>query len=378
MLEWLVERALRRRRAVWPRPPFPQGALVAFVTYVNGVQRIAPNERLYSKLASARLRVLIPAQQLAQQVPVWLVSHEELANQPDLAHLGQAGAIVLGKLAAKDVVRKEDVLRRVLQNVEQGACRTPLYADLSDDYAALGKEMRRRFLSEYQKALGKCAALIVPCAALERQLTRYAKRGITVVEDPYETESAQAVRVAASSPLRLAWFGSLGPLNVPLLEKAFDAIAAGLDGTPIRLEVVTANDSRPAVLAIRERLRQRHPRLELMFTTWSLAATEAAIDRSDFVLLPQEHRSAWGKVKSHNRMVSVIRAGRLAVASPIPAYKELAAYGWVGEDLSAGLRWAIGHPAEAARRVAEGQRYVDGRFAPEVVGRKWAQALGLC
>lgn len=370
MLKWFVKSPL-------PRPAFPQGGFVAFVTYVDAAQRVSPKERLYSNRASARLRVLIPAQQLAQQVPVWLVSPEEFASQPDLAHLGQPGAVVLGKLAAKDVLLQQNVLRRLLQNVEKGACRAPLYADVSDDYAALGKAMGQPFLSDYQKALGKCSSFVVPCAGLDRALSRYAKRGITVIEDPYESRAARPVRVAASSPLRLAWFGSLGSVNLAPLEQAFGAIAAGLDGMAIRLEVVTANDSKAAVYAIRDRLTARHPGLELTFTTWSLDATEAAIQRSDFVLLPQEYRRDWGKVKSHNRMVSAIRGGRLAIASPIPAYKELAQYGWVGEDLSAGLRWAIAYPGEAASCVAEGQRYVEARFAPETVGRKWAETLGV-
>lgn len=367
-----------RRPAPPPAASFPRGGFVAFVTYVDEAQRVGSAQRLYSNRASARLRVLIPAQQLAQRVPVWLVSAQELAQRPDLEHLGEPGAVVLGKLAARDVLLQREVLLRVLRNATEGARRARLYADLSDDYAALGKEMRQPFLGEFQKALGRCATLVVPCAALSRALSRDAKRGLIVIEDPYESAAARPVRVAASSPLRLAWFGSLGSVNLAPLEGAFDAVGAGLPGRDIELEMVTANESREAVSGLRERLRGRHPRLALNFTTWSLAATEAAIERSDFVLLPQEHRSAWGQVKSHNRMVSVIRGGRLALASPIPAYQELAQYGWVGEDLVAGLRWAIANPAQAASRVAEGQRYVEARFAPEVVGRKWAEALGAC
>jgi hypothetical protein len=377
MLQWLIERAVRRGGARPPRPTFPVDGFVAFVTYVDRAQRVTPEQRLYSKLASARLRVLIPAQQLAQHVPVWLVSPEELASRPDLGHLGRPGAIVLGKLAANDVVQKQEVLRRMLANFERGACPAALYADLSDDYAALGKETGRRFLRDYQTALGKWAMLVVPCSELQRSLSRYARRGITVIEDPYEDDRAQPVQVAPSSPLRLAWFGSLGSINVPLLEQTFETVAARLDGMAAQLEAVTANDSRAAVEAIAARLRARHPAFELTFTTWSLASAWAAIQRSDFVLLPQDYRSNWGKVKSHNRMVSAIRGGRFAIASPIPAYQELAQYGWVGEDLSAGLRWAMAHPGEAARRVDEGQRYVEARFAPDAVGRKWAEALGI-
>jgi hypothetical protein len=102
-----------------------------------------------------------------------------------------------------------------------------------------------------------------------------------------------------------------------------------------------------------------------------------AIARSDFVVLPQEHGTPWGRVKSHNRLVETIRGGRLAIASPIPSYLELADYAWVGEPLGAGLRWALQHPDDATRRVVRGQAYVAERFSPEAIGAKWARALGI-
>jgi hypothetical protein len=366
MLNWLFKSA---RRA------FPEGGFVAFVTAVEAPKQVIPEKPYVSNIASTRLRVLIPARQLARRVPVWLVSLTELVKRPDLAHLGRAGAIVLGKLTTKDIVANKLLLAELLRRLGDSA--HTIYADLSDDYAALGRQIGEPFLAEYQKGLGRLCSFIVPCAALSRSLAEDAKRGLTVIEDPYESASPRPVRVAASSPLGLAWFGNLGSVNQAELEQAFGGIASGLADTAIRLEVVAADAVREHVTAMAERLRQRHPRLELGFTPWSLAATEAAIARSDYVLLPQDHRSAWAAVKSHNRLVAAIRAGRLAVASPIPAYQELAGHAWVGEDLAEGLRWAIAHPDEAAARVTEGQRYVESRFAPEVVGAKWAAALGI-
>jgi hypothetical protein len=359
------------------RRSFPEGAFVAFVTAVGAPKQVNADKPYTSNLASTRLRVLIPARQLARRVPVWLVPLEELVRRPDLAHLGRAGAIVLGKLSTRDVAGNREHLAAMLQRLGGSAEQQIMYADLSDDYAALGREMREPFLAEYQESLGRLCSFIVPSAALADSLAPYARRGITVIEDPYETASQHSVRVTPSSPLRLAWFGNLGSVNEAELEATFGQVASSLGQAPIRLEVVAADKVGERVVAMGTRLRQRHPGLELGFTAWSLAATEAAIERSDFVLLPQEHRSAWAKVKSHNRMVSAIRGGRLAVASPIPAYEELAQYGCVGEDLGAGLRWALAHPDVAASRVAEGQRYVESRFAPEVIGRKWAEALGV-
>ena len=354
VLSWLFRRS------------FPKGGFVAFVTAVEAPKQVDPDKPYFSNIASTRLRVLIPARQLARRVPVWLVPMAELMRRPDLGHLGQAGAIVLGKLSTRDLVANKEHLAALLDRL--GGAAQKLYADLSDDYAALGKEMGEPFLAQYQENLGRRCHLVVPSAALSQSVARDAKRGMTVIEDPYESAAARPVRAAASTPLRLAWFGNLGSVNRTELEQAFARIAS----LPIQLEIVAGDAAREMVLAMAQRLP-----FPVSFTAWSLEATEAAIERSDFVLLPQDHHSSWARVKSHNRMVSAIRGGRLAVASPIPAYEELAAFGWVGEDLAEGLRWAIAHPHEAAARVSAGQQYVESRFAPDAIGRKWAEALGI-
>jgi hypothetical protein len=101
------------------------------------------------------------------------------------------------------------------------------------------------------------------------------------------------------------------------------------------------------------------------------------MERSDFVWLPQDTRESWAAVRSHNRLVSAIRAGRFALAAPIPSYQELAPYAWVGDSLADGLKWALANPEQAVERVRKGQAYVDQRFSPEVIGRRWAQILGV-
>ncbi len=73
-------------------------------------------------------------------------------------------------------------------------------------------------------------------------------------------------------------------------------------------------------------------------------------------------------------MVESIRAGRLAVAFPLSQYFELADYCWLGKRMSEGVNWAFAHPEEAVARITAGQSYIDTRFAPAVVARKW---LGL-
>jgi glycosyltransferase involved in cell wall biosynthesis len=131
------------------------------------------------------------------------------------------------------------------------------------------------------------------------------------------------------------------------------------------------------VQALAEALALERPAAGLRLREWSPEATWQAIGDCDLVVLPQDHRSPWGVVKSHNRLVEAIRGGRVAVASPIPSYRELADYAWVGEDLGEGVAWALANPREAVARVARGQDYIQQRFAPELIGRKWLQVLGV-
>jgi len=349
--------------------------MVAFVAELPKALRVRCDETYYSGLASTRLRLLIPARELARRIPVWLVPLEEFVARPDLSHLGRPLAVVIGKLSSDEVIAREPLLRKLIGAARRVSQDWPLYADLSDDYAALGKAMKEPFLKQYQRLLGTACEFTVPTRALADAVRRDARLGLHVVEDPYESTSAQPAKTGTGERPRLAWFGRLGEVNRAICEKELLWLAERARDRPLALEIVAQPEARQTVEVIAQQLRRVHRDFQLSFTAWSIAATEAAISRCDYVWLPQDFRSAWGRVKSHNRLVAAIRGGRLALASPIPAYQELAAYAWVGEDLAQGLDWALGNPREAAHRVAEGQRYVEGRFSPEAVGRRWADVL---
>jgi hypothetical protein len=217
----------------------------------------------------------------------------------------------------------------------------------------------------------------VPCEALRDAVAPLARRRVEVVEDPYETVAAQPVRTRSIGTLALCWFGNLGTPNAPGLCQALIALARDSGEIGCRLELVAGEQARQMGMEIAAAVEAEKPTWTVGYTAWSPAAVEEAIERSDFVVLPQEQGTAWGRVKSHNRLVQTIRCGRLAIASPIPSYVELSDYAWVGERLDAGLRWALEHPEDAATRVLRGQAYVTERFSPEAIGVKWARVLGL-
>jgi hypothetical protein len=107
------------------------------------------------------------------------------------------------------------------------------------------------------------------------------------------------------------------------------------------------------------------------FVQWTPFVTDSVLAGADVVLIPSEYRNPIKQAKSPNRLVTGLHGGRFVVAHPIPAYAPYAEFAWIGEDLCAGLDWAIRHPREALERIARGQARIDQIHGPEAVARFW-------
>jgi glycosyltransferase involved in cell wall biosynthesis len=380
MLARLLRRALSRSAGQASDPQRRRGhaphdrPLVVFLSTIDRVCFI-PDDPIRSRLASTRLRTLIPGGQIAGKARVALAPWSALVEPAGFAALGAPAVLVVAKLSTAEVLTRRDEVERGLERLSALRGGVRVVADVSDDYAAMAVELNQPFLEAYERGLAETCTLTVPCAALADRLRPIARHGVRVIEDPWESPQSNPAAVRGRDPLELLWFGNL--TNADVVEGGLRRALPGLLGRRARIEVVTGRERSGLVAEIAERLTREYPAVSVRFVEWSPEAVWAALGRCDLVLLPQDHRDAWGSVKSHNRLVEAIRAGRFAVASPIPSYTELADYAWVGEDLAEGLAWALAHPRAAEQRVAAGQAYIATRFAPEVVGRKWAEVLGL-
>ncbi|MCL4798412.1 MAG: methyltransferase domain-containing protein [Burkholderiales bacterium] len=350
------------------------GAL-AYVVNVDEPVRVDPGAELYSELASVRLRAFVPALHLAESRPVYLVPPELLATDTALDAVAPVETLVVTKFSTADLLAAPERFEALLAWLARARGRIRLVADLSDNYAAIGEATGQPFLGRYQAALGELCVLTVACEALRAELAPYAKRGIHVIEDPYESPQARPPRGPRGDPARLCWFGQLGTANLESVARGLARAAGGLRGRAAELLLVTHETRRELAAALAELLLRAHPSLATRFVPWSPEATWRAIDDCDLVILPQEHGERWGRVKSHNRLVEAIRGGRIAIASPIPSYLELADYAWVGDDLGAGVAWALDHPDEAVARIRAGQERVAARFSPERIAAEWERLL---
>lgn len=315
--------------------------------------------QLTSAAASVRYRVLAPAAELAAH------GHQSrlLRFDPEMPNE------VLDGLLACDVLVVSKVLTRgkceiVARAQSHG---TRVVFDLCDDHFHTPQlEVTYRRLAAVADRL--VASTPDMAAVIERETGQRA----VVVSDPYEGPVGEACFSPAHQRLRLLWFGH--PTNFDTLTSIIGGLQQLSHELPIGLEVI----SDPAGTRIEEALRGldggEHSNFTTRFIKWSAEATWQGLAACDLVLLPSLD-GVRKQVKSPNRLLESLRAGRFVVAYPLPSYRPFAPYTWLGEDIGAGIRWAVAHRAEVQHRIRAGQRYVNEHFSPASIARQWDAVL---
>jgi len=346
---------------------------LAYITRVDRELELGPGSAVNSSMASMRLRMLVPGAELARSIRVMLIPFARFLQDPALAALQNVRAIVIGKLSVGEVEALGDAGRDRLFDALR-RCGHALFADFSDNYPAFGGPHAAQ-LADYQSRMGEAAALTVPCRALAQAIGAQAKHGIHVIEDPWETPERPARFAPEADALRLCWFGAAYEPEV--VEGAFAALAKAQPKRSLRVEFLALGTRAPMARQLEARMRAVNAASMVRFHEWSFDAVARSLADCDCAVLPQDSRSPWGRCKSHNRLVQAVRAGRVALASAIPSYVELADCALVDDDLPAALGAALEQPAAALQKVVAGQSLVRERFSPQHIAARWAEVLGL-
>jgi hypothetical protein len=341
---------------------------------------------MYSSFASARYRVILPMTGLAQRGHTVTLLQLGADSVPDevMTKLG-ADIVVFSKLVTpnRDLFEKVSATTRVVIDRLRSTGRR-VVADLNDNH------FEHRLYGEFFRDLvGRVDAIVTSTPEMSALVARFTDRPVAVVTDPFEgPRGAPRFRVPARRPRGwfARWFGSRGGGGEPLQlvwfghETNWETMRGVVEsllelrGWAIELEIITAPGC--GVEEFCDEFNARHGRAcRLRFTPWSLSATWEGLARAASVLIPSWPDDAGKAVKGPNRLVESLRAGRFAVANPLPAYQSLAPYCWLGDDIVEGLRWALDHSDEAQRRVLEGQAFVEATYSPEVVAGAWEAVL---
>jgi hypothetical protein len=298
---------------------------------------------------------------------------------PAEAAVRSARRIVFGELfpTAEGWGAAVAAYRRLLSRIDDARLRVVF--SLSDDHFA-----EPEFLAFYRDALPECLGVTVISQPLAEAVRRLTSRPVVVAPEPYEGARSSPHAYARRKPaaplawlarrigvpedhwrLRLLWFGY--PQNLPPLLELLPALESFSRRQPLSLTVVTQHFPELSDLFTPARQRADAP-LRMAFTPWTPLVMDSAIAQNDIVLIPVDPVR---RAKSPNRLVAGLHGGRFVVAHPLPAYAPYAQFAWIGDDLCAGLAWAVRHPREVVERIARGQAFIDERHSPDAVARFW-------
>jgi hypothetical protein len=331
--------------------------------------------------ASTRLGCLGPSKALASlgyDAATYSVASGMAAA---LEVVGSAKRVVFGEMFAAEggwdvpISRYRELLGRIAEPRER------VLFSIADDHFA-----DPAFGGFYREVLPECLAVTTISESLAATLRPLTSRPVLIAPEPYEGARGAPHAFSARKPpaalawlarrigvpedtwrVRLLWFGY--PMNLaPLID-----LLPQLDEMARRypLHLTCATQPVPAAQA----LAAARPHLGTSFVPWAPLALERLLASHDIVIIPSSWRDPVKRAKSPNRLVSALNAGRFVVAHPLPAYAPYAEFAWLGEDLCAGIEWALRHPREVLDRIARGQAFIDQRHSPVTVARFWLDAF---
>lgn len=311
-----------------------------------------------SDLASARYRALIPAQQLAR-----------LGHQVEIASIGPQGwpAAVKESPCETLVISKSfhDANEELAQTMRSRGVK--VVVDFCDDHF-----LHPQFGPHFHRLARLADTIISSTDAMARSVHRHTGRDAVVITDPVEGPRRMPKFSPQLPALKLVWFGH--PTNLGGLAARAGELRALACHLAVRLTVVTTLS--PEASALVEMLSGKDlGRVRTEIVPWSLAATWKALEDADAGWIPAIDTEQKA-VKSPNRLLETLWAGRLVVADAIPSYLPFADLMPIGKGLERSIVEALDtrEQVEASLRLA--QRRIARDNSPYFCGRQWAAALG--
>lgn len=317
---------------------------IAFFSFAD-IQAV--DGRLVSEVASARYRVIQPALQLMRQGhAIKLRKQPVTGDQPDFEV-----AVI-----SKSFDRRNEAGVAALK--EQGV---RVLFDISDNHFVHPQ------LGAHYRALAEMAdAIVTPTAEMAAAVREHCGRDATVIGDPVEGDRAEPRFHPSFPQIELLWFGH--PSNLDSLDASLPDLAELAKKLPMRLTVVSTPT--PELTRAIAQLDAQPGNLRCRLLPWSQEGMAEHLAAADLVVLPTLDDPT-KSVKSPNRLVEALWAGRAVVTQPQPAHQEFADFVFIAPTLSAGIEAALARRDEVTAMISAGQRHIARHYSPYRIGRDW-------
>ncbi len=338
-----------------------------------------------SSLASNRYRAIIPALELRRlgydadvvDVPAW--------SQLNLPSLGSEDVVVVAKFlpfesAARTTMEGQALLARVTRWKNAGQL---VIADFCDDHFSDDQ------LGSTWRALAAAASVCTSgTEEMAQRVTAQTGAPVIVIGDPVGSELGQpqafrqlglaeklmrsALTSARKHRLRFAWYGDVS--NFPPLQRWVQSLIPLASRQPWWLGVVTRRHD--GVDRFVNEFNARHgAAAQIEFFDWSEETQSSVVAGAHIVLVPSDPADSRKAVKTSNRVVDAIHAGRHVIASPLPSYRPFEDFVDLAEDPVEAVLQHVNRPDAVVERIKRGQAAVASLAAPEVIARRWLETV---
>lgn len=328
---------------------------IVFVTFARLYQK---DGVLTSDVASARYRIILPPQQLARR------GHKvEAVEIPSGGWDLQAWekAEIDTVVFSKSFNPNNEELAKFLIKIG-----TRIVFDVCDnhfDHPQYGKH--------FHAMCNLADELVASTERMAEIIRDKTGRVASVISDPLEGNKRDPVFSPRFPRLKLLWFGH--PTNLDSLEQSIPGLVSLGNKVPLLLTIVTSVDNN-FEQAVQMHNAKYGDALQVHLIQWSTDATWTALEETDLVIIPSLENDR-KSVKSPNRLIESLWAGRFVIAHPMHGYMPYKAYSWMGENLNDGILYALNNPEEVAERISRGQKAIAGPHSAWEIGNKWENIL---
>jgi hypothetical protein len=318
--------------------------------------------RRTSGLASVRLRTLIPMDALrARGCEVELLQVAPGSVEACSARLADFDAVVF-----KKTLEHGDLIEALFDRAV--AAGLPTLFDICDLRVDDESEIGRRNV----KLLRAADMVVASTPALADALRSLGARDVAVITDPYEGPRGEPAWRPDPDRLKLLWFGH--PKNLDTLQGLLDELVAVGRQWPIQLTLLTGRVPELPGLCKEFNQRWRHL-VATRYAEWSPGVLWDALAATDAVVIPSRPDAPDKLVKSPNRIVEALWAGRCVVANPLPAYVPFAEWAFIDDSVRRGLERALAEQDRIPARIRAAQAYIAEAHSPERIGEQWERVI---
>jgi len=342
------------------------------------------HENLNSHIASIRYRTLIPARELQKKGIENVVISPEADAHLTGELLAGSSAAVFGKMSLFDPRAVLESARKHLALAARAqSLGIRVIADICED------RFDHELLGGYWRNMVRTADRIVTSTTQLAALARQAgAQDVEIVPDPVEgrgdrprfepnpnMEVGSEKSHGGARALRILWFGHQSNLDevqefLPALDQWVRTRSICID-----FNIVTAAGFGVEKMVAERRAADSGVRVQ--HVEWATETAEAALQNCDLVIIPATLQNSRKRSKSANRVTESLHAGRYVLAHPVPSYLEFADYAWIGDDLFAGMDWALAHPDSVVKQIEAGQLLIRQTYLPFEIASRWEKALEL-